>query len=792
MRHSGRCAFLAIWLSAAVVSPGAAAGPPLRLGIYDNPPMIMAEGNKPAGFIVDVLGDFSRGRYELKFVRGPFHELFEKLKRDEIDIIAPIAFSEERSRFLRFNSESIVVDWSVVIISGGAHLKILGDLEGRSIGVVKGDRYAELFEQDLELQGIGCVFREYDDFSVIVADVIAKRVDAGFIGRFGLTHIMKGLPREPGFKVMPGSYYHEPLFFGINPKHERLADELDSYLRQARRDPEGPLNRSFERWFGQPSFQKRLLFLSRNLWWILLAVLCVIAMFIVFNAILRSKVRRSVREINRQKSYFENLFQIIPVGIVILDERYRVLSLNREFQALFGYSEDEIRGKELTPLINDEETMPQAVSLRDRAIRGERGSADGRRRAKDGHWLDLHIWSSPIVDQGKVLGIIGIFLDITQRKRMEDEIIKAKNIESVGVLAGGIAHDFNNMLTGILGNISVALGQVTDERTRIILEKAENASRKAAGLTQQLLTFSKGGFPVKKVVYLPDLVRDAVDLAISGSSVRASLRVAEIVPNCEVDVAQVVQVIHNLLLNAREAMAGGGTIDIAVGTHRQHTSDSILQQGDYVTLSVKDRGPGIPARDQQRIFVPYFTTKKSGSGLGLAIAYSVVRKHSGHITVDSVEGYGATFTVFLPASEKNIGEAPPPAEATVRHARILLMDDEEIVRDVFVDMLRDTPYRLDLACDSGEAVEKFRAARAAGKPFDLLFLDLTGPGDIGGVKTLEKIRAIDPLVRAVAVSGYSVSEVSSQPGSFHFRDFLAKPFLPQELLETIARNLPGS
>jgi nitrogen-specific signal transduction histidine kinase/ActR/RegA family two-component response regulator len=408
---------------------------------------------------------------------------------------------------------------------------------------------------------------------------------------------------------------------------------------------------------------------------------------------------------------------------------------------------------------------------------------------KAGQTLDFHVIVSPIMLEGKVLGIIGIYLDITERKKMQEEIIKSKNIESVGVLAGGIAHDFNNMLTGILGNISVARRLAGDEQSRQILEKAEKAALKASGLTQQLLTFSKGGFLVKKVVYLPNLVRDAMDLVISGSNVRADLRVGAGVPACEVDVTQVIQVIHNLLLNAREAMPGGGVVEIEVGNHAQAQDDDFLGAGNYVFLAIRDHGPGIAAGDQQRIFIPYFTTKKTGSGLGLAIAYSIVNKHNGYIKVDSTPGRGSTFTVFLPASDKSVSEASKTSAAAVRSARILLLDDEEIVREVFADMLQGSPCRVDLAAASGEALEKFIAARDAGQPYDLVFLDLTGPGDIGGIKTLERIRAIDPRVTAIAISGYSVSEVSSHPGRFHFSDFLAKPFQPDDLLDIIARNL---
>ncbi len=762
----------------------------LRLGIYENPPMTFLQDGAATGFIVDVIGDFARQQnIKVEFVNAPFYELFEKLQRGDVDVIAPIAFSEERSKFLRYNSESILIDWSNIIVNDSADFTLLSDLIGKKVGIVKSDHYGRLFANDLLLQNIDCHFREFDTFIEVLNALKEKQIDAGFIGRFSLSHILRSHQEISGIKVMPGSFYHESLFFGVNPQKAYILPLLDVYLRQAKRDKKGVLNKAYERWLGQTFFQKRLIFLSKNYLWILLIVFGIIAIFFVFNMFLRRQVKRSVREINRQKSYFENLFKIIPAGIVILDERNRVVDMNREFQSMFGFSLAEIKGRELVRLINTEETLPKALDLGRQALRGERVHFDGMRKTKSGQTLDFHIILSPIVMDGKVLGIIGIYLDITERKRMQEEIIKAKNIESVGVLAGGIAHDFNNMLTGILGNVSLAKRTSADAQSRNILEKAEKAARKASGLTQQLLTFSRGGFPVKKVAFLPDLVRDAVDLVLSGSNVRANLKISEKIPPCEMDVSQIVQVIHNLLINACEAMPAGGIVDIIIQNHRQAKSDNALRSGQYVSLVVRDHGAGIAESDLQRIFIPYFTTKKTGSGLGLAIAYSIVNKHSGHIKVTSSKGHGATFTVYLPATQKNVSSSVQTSVAEGRPARILLMDDEEIVRDVFADMLHGTTYLIDLAVDSREALEKFQTARRDGAPYDLLFLDLTVPGDIGGIKTLEKIRAIDPDIAAVAISGYSVSEVCNHPQDFHFRDFLSKPFSLDDLFHIIGKNL---
>lgn len=308
----------------------------LRLGVYDNPPMTFIKNEVPVGFIVDIIADFARRQHlQLKYVRAPFHELLDKMQRGEIDIIAPIAFNEERSKFLRYNSESILIDWSNVIVHEGESLTLLNDLEGKNVGVVKSDYYAKLFARDLQLQNINCNFREYDAFVDVLNAVNAKKIDAGFIGRFSLSYILKSHQEISGIKVMPGSFYHESLFFGVHPQKAGVVPLLDAYLQEARRDRKSVLNKAYERWFGQTYFQKRLVFLSENYLWILLAVAATIAAFIFFNVVLRSRVKRSVYEINRQKSYFENLFKNIPVGIVILDANNRVTDMNQEFASLW-------------------------------------------------------------------------------------------------------------------------------------------------------------------------------------------------------------------------------------------------------------------------------------------------------------------------------------------------------------------------------------------------------------------------------------------------------------------------
>ncbi len=266
---------------------------------------------------------------------------------------------------------------------------------------------------------------------------------------------------------------------------------------------------------------------------------------------------------------------------------------------------------------------------------------------------------------GNIEAVCGISTDITERKKMETELHKAQKLESVGLLAGGIAHDFNNLLTGITGNISLAralLGSPgSAEKASSVLEKAERAASMARNLTQKLLTFSKGGAPVMKAVHISSLLEDSVTFALSGSSVRCDCEMPDDLWPALLDEGQISQVIQNIVLNAVQAMPGGGVIDgvaenVTLDKSEEAVSEGLLKEGGYIRLSIKDHGVGIAAEDLARIFDPYFTTKEAGSGLGLATAYSIVEKHGGLITVESEVGEGATFRIYLPALQDGCSE----------------------------------------------------------------------------------------------------------------------------------------
>lgn len=387
--------------------------------------------------------------------------------------------------------------------------------------------------------------------------------------------------------------------------------------------------------------------------------------------------------------------------------------------------------------------------------------------------------------------------EMEQRERLEDALLNARKLESLGLLAGGIAHDFNNLLTAVLGNISLAR-QITSsgDRASGLLGEAEKASYRARDLTQQLLTFSKGGQPIKKLVPVEELVREAAGFALRGSNVKSHFQILNSLWAVDADQGQISQVIHNLVLNAAQAMPEGGIVEIGCRNIVVGSEEIQLRAGKYMVISVEDRGAGIKKEDLQRVFDPYFTTKTGGVGLGLATAYSIVKKHDGLIKVDTHLGSGTAFHVYLPASDlvtdgsdsrASGGDSEGP-RATQR-SKILVMDDEEAVRRVAQEALKRFGYHVELAADGETAVELYRRAAEAGDPFALVIMDLTVPAGMGGKKAIGELRQLNPKVRAVVSSGYSNDPVMSEFAEHGFCDVLPKPFSAEALQALVVRAL---
>lgn len=413
------------------------------------------------------------------------------------------------------------------------------------------------------------------------------------------------------------------------------------------------------------------------------------------------------------------------------------------------------------------------------------------RRDGEHRWIREYVQN--VCDSAdRPIAVQGTLYDVTESKKMREEMLRIQKLESIGVLAGGIAHDFNNLLTSILGNISLAkLYSEPDNRVHDVLSEAEKASERARDLTRQLLTFSRGGTPVKKGTEIQKLVRDSVDFALRGTKVKSEFQIAEDVHTVSGDAGQLYQVFHNLAINAEQAMRQGGLLRVSVTNVKIDKSGVLpLEPGDYVLITFQDQGEGIPPKHLPRIFEPYFSTKKTGSGLGLAIVYSIVRKHEGTISVESQVGEGATFMVYLPAGGKAIAaEKKVEGQPSRGAGRILVMDDEESVRNVAGALLNHLGYQVEVAADGLEALHRYESAKKSGRSFDAVIMDLTVPGGMGGTEAVAHLIEFDPDARVIVSSGYANDPILAAYQDYGFSGVIAKPYQVAELAAVLKKVL---
>jgi two-component system cell cycle sensor histidine kinase/response regulator CckA len=483
-------------------------------------------------------------------------------------------------------------------------------------------------------------------------------------------------------------------------------------------------------------------------------------------------------------------------GILLADVEGNLLEPNKKMLEMADYSLDELLKLNFLQIAPATEANRAQAAFQELLARGSVAVTDAQLMRRDGGIIPIDLTASLVRYAGKTV-VQAIFRDISERKKMEEERLLLSKLESLGLLAGGLAHDFNNILTAILGNISLARMEapsgpkLTDDLQRRLAE-AEKACYRARALAGQLLSFAKGGLPIKKATAVPAVLQESVNLALSGSKARSQLFLSKDLWRVEVDDAQISQVFNNLLINADQAMPEGGIItiraeNVIVG------DESTVAQGDYVKITVSDQGVGIPPHYLGKIFDPYFTTKQKGSGLGLATSYSIIRNNAGYLTVESEVGVGTSFTIFLPATH---AENPPPPIAAVEplrgQGRILVMDDEEMVRELLIDMLERLGYEAVCAADGEEAIQLYHEAQAANRPFTAAIFDLTVPGGMGGQEAVNRLLAIDPHLKAIVSSGYSDDPIMANFKTFGFQGVISKPYRIIDLSKTLGEVITVS
>ncbi len=498
----------------------------------------------------------------------------------------------------------------------------------------------------------------------------------------------------------------------------------------------------------------------------------------------------------REKEQIAAMLRSIGDAVITTDVDGNVLLINRVAEELIGVTQEGAEGRHLVEVLhlrylNTSDDYPDPV--KQVMAYGELDMIGIPLTLIDqsGNRRTVELNGAPIrVDREETSGVVLAIRDVTDKHKFEQEILKMSKLESLSVLAGGIAHDFNNLLTAIMGNLSLARVKLPEDSNSFpILQKIEQAAQRAVDLTRQLLAFSRGGEPIKAVTSIVELIQETANFILSGSGINCEYDIQEDLWAVDIDTGQISQVLNNIMINAMQAMPEGGTITVSAWNF-EGKPDVPLSSGKYVIFSISDQGPGIPKKTLNKIFDPYFTTKDHGTGLGLASSYSIIRRHGGHIKVDSEEGEGTTFSIYLRASAQDVEKDEDVYQVSSQHSgKILIMDDEEYICDVSSHMLEYLGYEVTCVKTGEDAIEEYKRALDEKDPYGAVIMDLTIPGGMGGKEAIKELLQIDPDINAIVSSGYSNDPIMANHQSYGFKDVITKPFRLSDVTQVLNRVL---
>ncbi|WP_207680360.1 PAS domain-containing hybrid sensor histidine kinase/response regulator [Desulfonema magnum] len=503
-----------------------------------------------------------------------------------------------------------------------------------------------------------------------------------------------------------------------------------------------------------------------------------------------TKRKHSEKALRESELRFRSTFEQAAVGICHTNPSGKFVRLNKRFSDIVGYSKNEIfllTWQDIThpdDLEADLEYVKQVVNNEIQTY-----SMEKRFIRKDNSivWVNLTV-SLVRGNTGEPQYFIGVIEDIDYRKKMEEQLRQNQKMEAIGVLAGGIAHDFNNLLGVISGNVSFALSQLNYSKELFeALEDVQEGTKQAQNLTQQLLTFAKGGEPIKRTANLNHLIIESAKFVTRGAKSKCEFSLANDLWAVEIDSGQINQVISNLIINASQAMPDGGRIKIRTENTEIEADNNLTQQADrFIKVTVEDQGIGISEKHLKKIFEPFFSTKQKGSGLGLATSYSIIKKHGGHITVYSELDKGTAFHIYLPASSDIYKEIKENKDHSHHgQGKILIMDDQEPILEMLGRLLNQMGYETAFSTDGVQAVEMYQKAYQSQHPYDLIILDLTVPGGMGGAETILELLKIDPKVKAIVSSGYSNDPIMANYNEYGFCGVIAKPYTKSQLTQLL-------
>jgi two-component system cell cycle sensor histidine kinase/response regulator CckA len=756
---------------------------PLRIGVEsaDRPLSFVNAEGKPDGFTAELLRETSRaGGVEIEIVANRWSPLLADFYAGKIDVLANVAITADRIDRMDFSIGHAHVHGMVYSRRDRPRIRTTADFAGKTIATLQGSIAST---NAIAHHGWGAALRPFGNPQEAVDATVRGECDAVLLiyaidGKNVADD--RGLRHEFVDDII--HRFHFAVHKGDAATLARLNDGLATVLYN------GTFDRLYDHWIG-PLEPHPIRWSDLRPYYRSIALgIAAIAAIIWWQRRMLRRVSQQAQALRDSEERFRGLVDSAYEGWIIHQDGV-IVTANASAAAMFGYTVSEFTGKLVLDPLAPEARDEVAAAIQ----RGNETHLETVGLRRDGSRVPLELAGKSCKFEGRPARIVAV-RDLTSRRQAEADRLVLSKLESTGVLAGGIAHDFNNLLASIVLNLDMAqLTQPRDPAIERYLEAARRGALAATNLTQQFITFARGGTSVRRPVEVATLLEHTVPLALSGSNVRSEILLPGDLWRTMADPGQVERVVGNLVINAREAMPAGGVMTVraqnfVVAAH-EHPH---LGPGEYVRVTFTDRGPGIPVELQSRIFDPYFTTKQRGAqkgmGLGLTISHSIVQKHGGALTVESTPGDGASFHVYLPATHEPAGApAQRVTRPLARTGTLLVMDDEGWLRDSLKQALEQSGLAVVLAGDGQEAVRLYAQARSTGRPFDVVLLDLTVRGGMGGREALLALRTLDPGVKAIAMSGYSSDEVMQDHVRHGFRAALAKPFDLETLQGVLAQ-----
>ncbi|WP_163336295.1 transporter substrate-binding domain-containing protein [Desulfopila sp. IMCC35008] len=787
------------------------AAKPLRVGVYDNKPLIFtADDGKAAGLFIDILQALATEEgWQLEFEQGHWDSLFEKVAAGEIDLLPVVAFSSERAKFLDFNDETVMANWAEIYSSHAKHLSSLLDLEGKRVAVKMGDIHFKALKELTQKFNVTCRFIETDGYQTIF-----EMLDTGYLD-IGVVNRMFGRANQKKYKTLISPIIFNPIevrYAAPKDRHRDLLTILDTKLVQYKNHSDSPYYKALEKWLRleqENTIPKSVQYLIAVIL-ITLSLLCAISMF------LRSQVSRQTKslvkanselqqEIEKNRAVTEELqkyarvVETSPDAIALFDTSHKHLLVNRTYRELVGQSRQELETKTLPDVISQPFFNICLDDHTAACLQGEQSHVTGiyeRPGETKRHW---HIHLAPYTTlDNNVIGYTLDIHDITQMKELEEKLKNAQKMEAIGLLAGGVAHDLNNILSGLVSYPDMLLVErpETDPMYRP-LQTIKQSGIRAAAIVSDLLTLARHSVDNKTTINLNHIISELKEspeytsLLKESSTITVHLTLADDLLNLQGSPVHLSKCLLNLITNSIEAMADGGILSVATENRYIETDFPVpgMPAGEYVLLIVKDTGTGISAEELNHIFEPFYTSKimgRSGTGLGMTLVWNTVRDHDGHIDIDTRPGQGTTFSLYFPASRKDI--IPQVIERINDYQgageTVLVIDDMEEQRQFATEILEKLKYSVYSAESGEEALALMKRNQ-----YDILVLDMIMPGGMNGRDTFEQAIQIQPKQKAIIASGYSETRNIVDAQQLGAGQYIRKPYTVLSLARAVKEEL---